>query len=170
MPWLESHTSLEKHGKLHSFRREMTWSKNEAVGFLHRFWWLVLEVAPDGVISELHASVVADALGLREDVIVSALRAMRKSRLIWERDGVLLVCNWLDYAGTYLKDSRYKRCPEKWEEACRLHGVSSDRRRRTVHGQSGLPTNQTNQPTTGSERTRLRLLEKANGHERIGSG
>jgi hypothetical protein len=60
MPWLMSDTHLDRHDKLIHFRRRMRWSKNESVGFLHRFWWAVLQYAPNGDVATLPAEVLAE--------------------------------------------------------------------------------------------------------------
>lgn len=162
MAWLESHTSLDKHHKVVRLRLAMRWSKNETIGFLHRFWWTVLEVSPSGDITALSSpEVMAEMLGMHVDVMEKALGCMtnedpKLAFLEW-KGGRLLVHDWLDYAGLYLSTSCYKRKPEKMAEVRALHGVPVDCPR-TDQGQAGdsprlvLDTNQpTNQPDQPSE-------------------
>lgn len=143
MAWIESHTSLDKHHKVIRLRLAMRWSKNETIGFLHRFWWTVLEVSPSGDITALSSpEVMAEMLDMPADVLARALKVMEdpdpKVAFLDRRGDRLLVHDWLDYAGRYLSESRYKRNPGKMEEIRHVHGQSTDSPR-NVHD--------TNQPT-----------------------
>lgn len=127
MAWIESHIDLEMHPKLLLFKSRMRWSKNEAVGFLHRFWWTVLRYAPDGVITALPPEVVSETLGMDLDLLKQAIAVMEEPEiaLLDRCDGSLLVHDWLDYAGRYLRDSKFKRQPKKWRLAAKAH-LSAD--------------------------------------------
>lgn len=128
MAWLKSDTNLERHDKLILFRRQLRWSKNEAVGFLHRFWWTVLQYAPTGDVAALSPVVIGEQLDMPADLVTRAINVMEDAEIaLLTRDGPhLLVTNWLEYAGGYLRDSLFRRHPEKWEATCRLYGVSAD--------------------------------------------
>jgi hypothetical protein len=108
MPWIESHTGLERHPKLLIFKSKMRWSKNEAIGFLHRFWWTVLEYAPDGVISALSPVVMSETLDMTPENLALAFTALEEAQFL-RRDGdKILVHDWLDYAGRYLTENKYR--------------------------------------------------------------
>lgn len=154
MAWIESHTALQSHPKLIQFRGKMRWSKNEAIGFLHRFWWTVLDYAPDGVVSTLSPSVMSEVLEMSEDQFVSALAAMEEFGFVDRNSaGLLVVHDWWDFAHRYLSETKFKGKPERLEQIKSLYqvpqilGKSKDSPRKTL-GKSKVPTNQpTNQPT-----------------------
>ena len=109
----------------------MRWSKNETIGFLHRFWWTVLEVSPSGDITALSSpEVMAEMLDMPVEVVARALKAMEnqdpKLAFLERKAGRILVHDWLEYAGRYLKDSRFRRSPEKYEEIERIHAAAVD--------------------------------------------
>jgi len=131
----------------------MRWSKNETIGFLHRFWWTVLEVSPSGDITALSSpEVMGEALDMPVDVIARALKVMEdpdpKLAFLDRKDGKLLIHDWLDYAGRYLSESKYKRNPEKMESIRHVHGQSLDKPR--IVPDTNQP-NQPNQPTNHKE-------------------
>lgn len=148
MAWIESHTSLDKHHKVIRLRLAMRWSKNETIGFLHRFWWTVLEVSPSGDITALSSpEVMAEMLDMPVEAVAKALKVMLdpdpKFSFLDRKGGSLLVHDWLDYAGRYLSESKFKRNPEKMEEIRRVHGQSLDSPRIVP---DTIPTEPTNQP------------------------
>lgn len=155
MAWIESHTTLEKHHKVIRLRLAMRWSKNETIGFLHRFWWTVLEVSPSGDITALSSpEVMAEMLDMEPGVMAKVLQAMEhpdpKQTFLDRKGGRLLVHDWLDSAWTYLSESKFKRHPEKLAEIRRIH-QSSDSPQAVLGPSSDSPrnvrdTNQTNQP------------------------
>lgn len=167
MAWIESHTTLDKHHKVIRLRLAMRWSKNETIGFLHRFWWTVLEVSPSGDITALSSpEVMAEMLDMEPGVMAKVLQAMEhpdpKQTFLDRAGGRLLVHDWLDFAWTYLSDSKFKRHPEKLAEIKRIHKSADDPP--SVRGQSSdgprivRDTNQTNQPdqpTARSERAHV---------------
>ncbi len=125
MAWLESHQTLERDTKLFLLRKALGWDKNQAVGFLHRFWWLVLEQAPNGDVSGLAAEMMAETLGMKADVVSQALELMASKEIgLLDRttDGKLLVHEWPKYTGRYLRDSLWKRSPEKWLQMITMYG------------------------------------------------
>jgi len=129
--WIESHTTLDKHHKVINLRLAMRWSKNEAIGFLHRFWWTVLEVSPSGDITALSSpEVMAEMLDMPVEAMAKVLKVMEHSdpklAFLERKNGRLLVHDWLDYAGQYLSNSRYRRSPEKYEEIKRIHQVTAE--------------------------------------------
>lgn len=128
MAWLESHTELEKHHKVIRLRLAMRWSKNETIGFLHRFWWTVLEVSPSGDITALSSpEVMGEMLDMPATVMAQVLKVMEdpdpKQTFLDRRGGRLLVHDWLDFAGRYLADSKFRRSPEKFAQIVSIHAV-----------------------------------------------
>lgn len=142
MAWIESHTDLESHPKLLLLKARMRWSKNEAVGFLHRFWWTVLKYAPNGVISALPLEVMSETLDIEVQNLDRILDVMIEIGLVDDVNGTRFIHDWPDYAGRYLKENLFKRKPDRWKEVEQLYGLSG-----TCQGHAKVPdhTNQTNQ-------------------------
>lgn len=154
MAWIESHTTLDKHHKVIRLRLAMRWSKNETIGFLHRFWWTVLEVSPSGDITALSSpEVMAEMLDMEPGVMAKVLQAMEhpdpKQTFLDRAGGRLLVHDWLDFAWTYLSDSKFKRHPDKLAEIRKLHRKADSPPPVHEPSEDGprlvLDTNQTNQ-------------------------
>lgn len=124
MAWIESNQTLERDGRIFLLRKKLGWDKNQVIGFLHRFWWLVLEQAPNGDVSALTAELVSETLGMKPDVVESAFSAMCAGDVrLLERNksGRLLVHDWPRLTGKYLRDSLWKRSPEKWAQMAELY-------------------------------------------------
>lgn len=153
MAWIESHTSLERHPKLLLLKSRMRWSRNESVGFLHRFWWTVLEYAPNGVISALPPAVMSETLDMNVDEYERLLIALEEIGWIDRVGTRLQVHDWLDYARMYLRDNKFKNKPEKFKEVESLYEiVPADALRKTRKSSAEslrkvCGTKPTNQPT-----------------------
>lgn len=109
----------------------MRWSKNETIGFLHRFWWTVLEVSPSGDITALSSpEVMGEMLDMPVTVVAQALKAMEhpdpKQTFLDRKGGRLLVHDWLDFAGRYLSDSKFRRSPKKYAEIEALYATADN--------------------------------------------
>jgi len=141
MAWIESHTNLDRHHKLIRFQTAMRWSRNEAVGFLHRFWWSVLEVSPSGDVTALTLpEVMSETLNMKLDVIQDAILKLEEFGFLDRVGDKLLVHGWLEYAGRYLSESLFKRHPEKMSEVRSMHEREpSEDSPRTVQGMSLIP-------------------------------
>lgn len=121
MAWIESHTNLEKHHKLIRFQTAMRWSRNEAVGFLHRFWWSVLEVSPTGDVTALTLpEVMSETLNMKLDVVQDAILKMEEFGFLERFGERILVHSWLDYAGRFLR-GKYSGNSEVLKEIWKLH-------------------------------------------------
>lgn len=132
MAWIESHTSLEKHSKVIRLRAAMRWSKNETIGFLHRFWWTVLETTPSGDVTALSSpEVMGETLDMTAETAGRAFAAMLEIGWLRKTGSRVLVHDWLDYASRYLNESKFKRDPKKMAEIKRIHDCP-----RTVQGQA----------------------------------
>jgi hypothetical protein len=111
----------------------MRWSRNEAVGFLHRFWWSVLEVSPTGDVTALTSpEVMSETLNMKLDVVQDAILKLEEAGFLHRVEGRLLVKNWLDYAGRYLSTSLYRRDRKGMKKVEGLHCL----RRKSVVRQS----------------------------------
>lgn len=125
MSWIESHQSLEREDKVFKLRKAMCWDKNQAVGFLHRFWWLALEQTPHGDVSGLAVEFVSEMLDMRPEITAQALAAMEDAGFLYRTDaGNLLIRNWIKYTKRYLRDTLWKSDPEKYAAAEALYAAS----------------------------------------------
>lgn len=165
MAWLESHQALERHPKVLQLASMMGWSLDETLGKLHRFWWWCLEYAPTGDLRQVDPIVIAGGIGLTGDVAHKFMPSMLNAHLICScarSKKPFRVHDWIEYAGRYLRDTKFKRTPEKWTQVMELYAiacqptVSRHVRSKTTFpvDMSAVPnqptnlTNLTNQPTT----------------------
>jgi hypothetical protein len=157
MAWIESHQGIERHPKTLQLAHLMGWSVDETIGKMHRFWWWSLDYAPTGDLRGFSKEIIGQSLGLTEadslkfiDNLVTTHLVCRltRTRLPWR------IHDWLDYAGRYLRDTRFKRHPEKWLETVELYKIkcqptvsrqSADLSTK-IKDMSAVP-NQPNQPT-----------------------
>jgi hypothetical protein len=94
---------------------------------------------------------MSETLDMKQPVLDRALAEMEKPDVcLLRRSGdLLLVHDWLDYAGQYLRYSLWKRKPHLWQEAYRIHGLDpSPDRPPTVRGQSAQQDHTRPNPTT----------------------
>ena len=164
MAWIECHSELEQHPKFIKFRLVMGLRTDEAVGLLIRFWWRVLDTSPSGEVSHMNdAEIVREMFYLTKNRAKSLMFSLIDSGFVDKRaDGRLYVHDWLDYAGTYLRGSKFRRNPSKYDEIAKQYPATVTRqvddKEKTDGGQAGdcqgkrvdtyLPTNlPTNLPT-----------------------
>lgn len=155
MAWIESHQSLERHPKTLSLAERMGWCVDQTIGKLHRFWWWCLDYAPTGDLTGKSDAVLARCVDLEPKDAKRFVDAMVASCWIDRSDGIFRVHDWLDYAGSYLRDSKFKRSPERWKEAQGLYSDLSADSRQTVGGtnQPDQPNQPTNQPPRARDPT-----------------
>lgn len=123
MAWIESHQAMENHPKRKMLSNLMKWDKYATIGKIHAFWWWCLEFAPSGDLSRWNDALLAESVGLNADEGKAFVDAMVQSGWI-DRDrekGVFRVHDWVEYAGRYLRDSKFKHHPEKWKEVLKLY-------------------------------------------------
>jgi hypothetical protein len=155
MAWIESHQQLRHHPKTHALMSLMEWNEYETIGRLHCFWWWCLDYAPTGDLRKFNDAVLAGSVGLDLKDGNRFVDAMVESCWIDRSDGTFRVHDWPEYAGRYLKESKFKNHPDRQQEVKDLYGNPVEKsgseppgkRPRTIHGPSKVPTNQPNQPT-----------------------
>lgn len=139
--WIESHQALEKSHKLFDLMAAMGWSKAEAIGHLHLFWWWCVDQAEDGDLRKFTASHMA----LASDVPIANAEAFQAALLnagFIETDPYLRIRNWWQYLGRFLK-VRYGKKPEKWQPIEKLYSQQQE-----LDLTAGDPTgDQPDQPT-----------------------
>jgi hypothetical protein len=99
----------------------MGWDVDTTIGKLHRFWWWCLDFAPTGDLRGKNDAVLAGSVGLASKEGARFVKAMVESCWIDRSDGVFRIHDWPDYAGTYLRNSKFRRTPERWADVCRLY-------------------------------------------------
>lgn len=109
------------------------------LGKLHRFWYWCLDFAPTGDLRGKNDAVLAGSVGLAPKDGKRFVDAMVQSGWIDRADEIFRVHDWIDYAGRYLKDSKFKRHPNKKRDLQRVYKDP------VVCGQSAVP-DLTNQP------------------------
>jgi hypothetical protein len=128
--WIEFHAArIKRLQKFSDFRKELSLSVNEALGFLGSLWGEVIELAESGDISGWSPEYVAERAGsnLNPERVWNALV---KHRWIDVRpDGKHLIHDWLDCAGTFLRGKYASSNRHKLQEIWSLHG--------RIYGQKG---------------------------------
>lgn len=154
MAWLESHQGIQGHPKTLQLASRMGWDIYTTVGRLHCFWWWCLEYAPTGDLRKFSDAILAQSVGLHPSEGGVFLEAMVESEWIDRGKNLLRVHDWVEYAGRYLRDTKFKHKPEKWKEVVDLYKVgcqpkvgrkSADKVPKSPD-KSAVPTNQPNQP------------------------
>lgn len=149
MAWIESHQGIDRHPKTQRLAKLMDWDIDIAIAKLHRLWWWCLEYAPDGCVSRLSADMYAQAVGMSADMGEKFISALYEAEYL-DRTGAghLVIHDWLEYAGRYLRDTKFKRKPEKYKEIQALYSTIVSRqsadKRPTVGGLSAVPYQPTN--------------------------
>ena len=179
MAWIESHQELEKHPKILRLSLAMNWSLDETIGKVHRFWWWCLDYAPIGDLRGVDALGMARGLHLTEDEATRFMPALMDAHFVCTiaippsyrgkirekyANQPWRVHDWIEYAGRYLRDTKFKRRPEKWAQVVELYqetcqptvsGLSATHSQPTVSRMSAVPnqpTNQTNQTNHSADR------------------
>lgn len=157
MAWIESHQDIQNHPKMLRLARTMGWDQDQTIGKLHRFWWWCLSYAPSGDLSKKSVEDVAEGIGVPLADAQKCFMAMVDAGWI-DSEPFYLVHDWLDYAGRYLRDTKYKRDPKAYKSILRLYGKrgrQSADNPPTVSRKSAVPTNLTNQPNQPTIPTEL---------------
>ena len=117
MAWIKSFQQLERHPKLALVCSKTGWNTDETVGKLHRFWWWVLDFAEDGDLSrytpDQFLSNISGKIPCEE-----LLKILQMANFI---ENNLLVHDWLDYAGEYLRVKYHTHNPVKLQEIYKKH-------------------------------------------------
>lgn len=127
----------------------MGWSLDETIGKLHRFWWWCLDFAPTGDLRKFNDNVLGGSVGLSADMSVKFVRAMVEACWLDRGNGVFRVHDWPHYAGRFLRDTRFKRQPERWKEVQSLYEIPVSRQ-----SADNPPNQPTNQPTKSTHTAR----------------
>lgn len=116
MAWIESHTVLLRHRKLIMLSKDLRLKPVYTLGHLHSLWHAALEQADNGDLSSWSDEFIAES-ACYEGSAPQFVSLLQKHRWL---DGKVLH-DWLDYAGKYLKECKYRRHQEKWLEIENLH-------------------------------------------------
>lgn len=146
MAWIESHQSIKDHYKTLHLASLMGWDVYSTIGRLHCFWWWCLDYAPTGDLRKFNDSILAQSVGLNASEGKAFVDAMVESCWIDRGRNVFRVHDWVEYAGRYLRDTKFKSKPEKWEEIKALYRVGYQPKvsRKSAESQLYQPTNLTN--------------------------
>lgn len=118
MPWFAIDTDLEGNDKFHAFIERRGWSKDRGLAFFYRFWRTVRRHAPRGVVSRWTDAYLGGQVGLlRSSGIITDLVACGFIDRVRSEVGndsnlgedVLIVHEWLDRNGKWIKDTRWSK-------------------------------------------------------------
>ena len=158
MSWIESHQKLQSDAKVVDLMTELGWSKAEAIGRLHMFWWWCVDHAEDGDLRRFNDNHLSIAVELNAQDGKRFVGAMVKFGLL-DREPYFRVHNWWKYSGRFMKQ-RYKDAPERWKRIEYLYSTVTatvtvtDTATVTATQETNIPTDkQTDQPTNQQTRT-----------------
>ena len=149
MPWIESHTSVERNPKVVAAAMALGVPPVHMSGHLHALWHAALEHQEDGDLSSWAAGMIsyqAMWTGDAEEFVA----ALRDSRLL-DDDGK--IHNWLNYAGRYV-GLKYKSKPEQADAIFAKYGKTRTHARvKSELSQSGVGAESDLCLPTGPDRT-----------------
>lgn len=123
MAWIEFHASrIKRLKKFADFRKALNWSTIEGLGFLGSFWGEVIELAEDGNITGWTPEYIAELTGLKTDP-GRVWEALARNGWIDERGGKVMIHDWIDTAGTYLRSKYATGKRQKLVEIWAIHGL-----------------------------------------------
>lgn len=145
MSWIESHQGIERHPKTIKLSLAMGWDIDQTIGKLHRLWWWCLDFAPDGNVRRHSADMVAIAIGIAPTDGEKFFSAMYDAEFLDKTaKNQLLIHDWMEYAGRYLKDTKFRRNPEKIQGIIALYSTIVSRqsadKKPTIRRKSAVPT------------------------------
>lgn len=153
MAWIELHEELLNHPKTAVLGEAMGWNKFESAGRLYAFWTWAMKYAPTGSLKDLNDAVLGVAVELNGEAATVFVRAMISARWLDRREGGLRIHDWPDYAARYLRDTKFKKRPDKWQEVLAVYSDRSVSVLEKAQNSDGVsrgtnqPTNQTHPPT-----------------------
>jgi hypothetical protein len=122
MAWLKSYQQIERHPKTLELANAMGWDIATTIGTLHILWWWCLDFSPTGQINKYSEDTIGSVCRLSPDKRPTWFRTLEDCGFIDKTtDGKLLIHDWLDYAGDYLRDTLYRHAPEKYKEIKQLY-------------------------------------------------
>jgi hypothetical protein len=121
MPWIESHTEIERHRKTILMAAELGIKRVYLSGHLHCLWHHILEQQEDGDLTNWPPELIAQMAEYDTGDVVQFFSLLKKYSWINEKNN--LVHDWLDYAGRYLTAKYRTRNPGKLKAIFKLHGV-----------------------------------------------
>jgi len=163
MAWIEFHgAQIKRKKKFHDLRKELRMSSLEALGFLGSFWSEVVELADHGEITGWTPEYLCEVTGsaLPPEKVWGALVSYKW--LDVDSSNRVIVHDWLDYAGTYLRkkygSKNRQRLVEIWNLHGKKYGVEEVEKIRSESGRNpvaptDLPTNQPKHLAQGAKGT-----------------
>ena len=126
MAWVEFHgAKIKRLKKFHDFRTAVRWSAIESLGFLGSFWSEVIEVCESGDVTGWTPSYLAQVTGLKDSLGERVWDALVTYHWLDKRpDERIVVHDWLDYAGSFLRGKYHKDNRERLVEIWAFHGRS----------------------------------------------
>lgn len=97
-----------KHPKTKRLVRALHISLAQAIGHLHIFWWWAVDYAGDGDVSQYGAADIADA-SMWEGNADEFYDALLESGYLEQKGDRILIHDWLDYAGKFVKKRRQNK-------------------------------------------------------------
>ena len=135
MPWIESHTGVERHPKIIRAATALEIEPVQMSGHMHSLWHAALENQEDGDLSDWPDGMIAHLAMYRGDP-AEFVRVLIENRLLSEAK---LIHNWLNYAGRYVR-LKYRGRPERIRDIFAKHDRAHDLTHVPTHPSTHDPT------------------------------
>ncbi len=109
MAWIKSHQNLSNHPKVLKLCNRTNKNKAEIIGYLHLFWWWVLDYAEDGDLSKFKNVLIIEGLKIQD---------LKDCGFI---DNDEKVHDWIDFAGEFLRLKYHTNNPKKYKKIVRKY-------------------------------------------------
>lgn len=152
MAWIEFHgAQIKRKSKFQSLRKDLRLPTLQALGFLASLWSEIIELADDGDITDWSPEYLCEVSGTNLDPKKVWTALVTTGWLDVTTAGQVLVHDWIDYAGIYLR-RKYSRNREKLVEIWAKHGRTYGQENADLQQTSSRPHQPTNQPTKNTLR------------------
>ena len=121
MAYITSDTVLIRHRKLLALAKDLKLKPVYVMGHLHALWHAALEQEDSGDLSRWSNEFIAESAAYSGDADRFVTLLYKHKWLDGETHGLKVIHDWLDHVGKYLRECKYRRNPEKYEEIINLH-------------------------------------------------
>lgn len=131
MAWIEVHQTLRDHRKLLQCADALNVEPVKLMGMLISLWLWALDNAPDGNLSGISEKTIARVMYYPEKKAASLVKTLVAENWLEQKDGVLAIHDWSEYAGRLMERREKDRARKK---------STAPKKKAEVHGNSaGIP-------------------------------
>jgi hypothetical protein len=163
MPWIESHTEIERHRKIKLMAADLGIPPVYLSGHMHALWHNVLEQQEDGDLTGWPASLIAEMALYTGDAQMFVSMLKKHGFLDHQNDAQkMLIHDWLDYANKYLWRKYHSTNPAKYNAIIELYfpdenGTPKVRPKKSTHA----PARRLVKVKLSSSKYHIKILEES---------